>query len=62
MDYRAFFVLGMCLISLGVSLMATLGASAIAFLGSGVTFMTLGLANRGRWAESKTQYAGRHAE
>lgn len=54
-DYRAFFVLGICLMGLGVSLVSILGSTFIVFLGAGVVFMAIGLTNRGKWTKSKKE-------
>jgi len=51
-DYRVFFVLGICLMGLGVSLMLTVSP---AFLGCGVVFMIIGLANRDKCVKSKKE-------
>ena len=54
-DYRVFFILGICLMGLGISLMLTVGPAFLGFLGSGVVFMVIGLANRDKWAKSKKE-------
>ena len=40
---------------LGISLMLTVGPAFLGFLGSGVVFMVIGLANRDKWAKSKKE-------
>jgi ABC-type multidrug transport system permease subunit len=51
-DYRGFFILGISQIAIGVSLMSSIGSAFVAFLGCGVVFMIIGLANRDKWAKS----------
>ena len=48
-DYRAFFVLGICLLPMGVVFVTTLNPGFIGFIGLGAFFMMLGLANRDKW-------------
>ena len=48
-DYRAFFVLGICLLPAGVVFVTTLNPGFIGFIGLGAFFMILGLANRDKW-------------
>jgi len=40
---------------LGISLMSAFSPAFISFLGCGVVFMIIGLANRGKWAKSKKE-------
>ena len=54
-DYRPFFILGISLISMGISLMSAVGPVFISFLGCGVVFMMIGLANRDKWEKSKKE-------
>ena len=54
-DYRVFFILGICLMGLGVSLMLTVSPAFIGFLGCGVVFMIIGLSNRDKWAKSSKE-------
>lgn len=51
-DYRVFFILGICLMGLGVSLMLTVSPAFLGFLGCEVVFMIIGLAKRDQWAKS----------
>ena len=46
-DYRGFFVIGLLWVPLGVVFYITSGN--IAFLGMGVVFLLLGLANKAKW-------------
>jgi len=52
-DYKIFFVLGISLIAMGISLMSAVRPTSIIFLGGGVSFVAIGLANRNKWAKSK---------
>jgi len=54
-DFRVFCILGICLMALGIGLMLAVGPIYIVFLGSGVAFMAIGLANRDKWAKSKKE-------
>lgn len=54
-DYRVFFILGCSLIAVGISLMSAVGPAFLGFLGSGVVFMIIGLANRDKWEKSKKE-------
>ena len=46
-DYRGFFIIGLIWVPLGVVFYITSGN--IAFLGMGVVFLLLGLANKAKW-------------
>ena len=48
-DYRVFFILGICLMGLGISLTSAVGPAFISFLGVGAVFMMIGLVNRDKW-------------
>ena len=49
-DYRAFFVLGICLLPMGVVFVTAINNPGfIGFIGLGAFFMILGLANRDKW-------------
>lgn len=50
-DYRAFFMLGTTWLPLGIVLYAS--SDNMAFLGMGIIFLTIGLANRDKWKEPK---------
>jgi hypothetical protein len=45
-DYRVFFILGITWLPLGIA------TDNPAFLGLGIVFMAIGLANRGRWKKA----------
>lgn len=49
-DYRTFFLVGISLSGTGIVLAVAVGiAMGIAFIGSGITFLAIGLANRDKW-------------
>jgi len=52
---RVFFILGICLMALGICLMLAVGPIYVAFLGSGVVFMAIVRANRDKWVKSKKE-------
>ena len=52
-DYRDFFILGISLIEVGVSLISAVGLASVGFLGCGVVFMAIGLSNRDKWVKFK---------
>ena len=54
-NYRVFFILGICLMGLGIVFMITVSPAFLGFLGAGVVFMIIGLANRDKWAKSKKE-------
>jgi len=53
-DYRAFLIIGISLIAVGISLISAVGPAFLGFLACGVVFMAIGLANRDKWAKSKS--------
>jgi hypothetical protein len=50
-DYRGFFIIGLIWVPIGVVFYITSGN--IAFLGMGMVFLLLGLANKAKWKESQ---------
>ena len=54
-NYSAFFIFGIVFIVVGLGLVSAVGPPGFAFLGVGLTFMMVGLANRDKWAESKKE-------
>jgi len=48
-DYQAFFVMGICLLPIGIIFMTTVSPAFIGFAGMGVCYMAIGLANRDKW-------------
>ena len=48
-DYRAFFIIGICLLPMGVVFVTTLNPGFMGFIGLGTFFMILGLAHRDKW-------------
>jgi ABC-type multidrug transport system permease subunit len=54
-DYRGFFIIGISLIAVGISLMSEFVPAFLGFLGCGVVFMAIGLTNKDKWAKSKKE-------
>jgi len=48
-DYRAFFIIGICVLPMGVVFVTTLNPGFMGFIGLGAFFMILGLAHRDKW-------------
>jgi len=48
-DYRAFFVLGICLLPTGLVLSALLNVGMIGVAGLGAFYVVFGLQNRDKW-------------
>jgi hypothetical protein len=53
-DHRPFFILGCSLITVGISLISAVGPAFLGFLGAGVVFMAIGLADKDK-GESKRE-------
>ncbi len=55
-DYKAIFIFGAILISIGGAFLAVFknGAGA-AFIGLGVLFMLIGMSNKDKWKKRKTK-------
>lgn len=51
-NYRDFYALGLCLMALGLVFL-TISPVYVSFMGSGLVFMSLGLSNRDKWAQSE---------
>ena len=51
-DYRAFFIMGICLLPMGIIFMTTLNPGFIGFTCMGLCYMVIGLANRDKWKAS----------
>jgi hypothetical protein len=48
-DYRAFFIMGICFLPMGIIFMTTVSPAFIGFTGMGLCYMAIGLANRDKW-------------
>jgi len=52
-DYRAFFIMGICLLPIGIIFMTTLNPGFIGFTCMGLWYMAIGLANREKWKKKE---------
>lgn len=50
-NYRAFFILGICFLPMGILLSTSVNPGFIGFAGLGVAYMAIGLVNRDKWKE-----------
>jgi uncharacterized membrane protein len=48
-DYRAFFIMGICFLPMGIIFTTTISPAFISFLALGVIYMAISLANRDKW-------------
>ena len=48
-DYRAFFIMGICFLPMGIIFTSTISPAFISFLALGVIYIAIGLANRDKW-------------
>ena len=48
-DYRAFFIMGICFLPMGIIFTTTLNPGFIGFIVLGIAYMTIGLANKDKW-------------
>jgi len=48
-DYRAFFIIGICVLPMGVVFVTTLNPGFIGFIGLGAFFIILSLTNLEKW-------------
>jgi len=54
-DYRAFFILGISILSMEIIFTSAISSAFISFLGLGAVSMIIGLAKRDKWAKSKKE-------
>ena len=52
-DYRAFFIMGISFLPLGIIFTATISPAFIGFIGIGACYMAIGFANRDKWKEKE---------
>jgi hypothetical protein len=52
-DYRAFFIMGISFLPLGIIFTAAISPAFIGFIGIGACYMAIGLANRDKWKEKE---------
>lgn len=48
-NYQIFFIIGIAWIPIGIVFMVTIHPAAIAFMGMGIVYVVIGLANRDKW-------------
>jgi uncharacterized membrane protein YoaK (UPF0700 family) len=48
-DYRAFFIMGICFLPMGIIFTSSINPGFIGFIGLGIVYMAIGLANRDKW-------------
>jgi len=52
-DYRAFFIMGISFLPLGIIFTVTISPAFIGFVGMGTIYMAIGLANRDKWEKKE---------
>ncbi|KYK26785.1 hypothetical protein AYK20_08590 [Thermoplasmatales archaeon SG8-52-1] len=52
-DYQTFFILGMSFLSLGIVFILVINPGFIAFIGIGICYMAIGLANKNKWKKKE---------
>ena len=48
-DYRAFFIMGISFLPMGIIFTTAISPAFIGFIGLGICYMAIGLANRDKW-------------
>jgi len=52
-NYQAFFTMGISFLALGIVLSVAVGPAFFGFVGLGIIYMVIGLANRDKWKKKK---------
>jgi len=52
-DYRAFFIMGICFLPMGIIFTFSVNPGFVGFIGLGIIYMALGLANRDKWKKKE---------
>ena len=52
-DYQAFFIMGICFLSMGIIFMTTVSPAFIGFTVMGLCYMVIGFANREKWKKKE---------
>jgi hypothetical protein len=52
-DYRAFFILGICFLPMGIIFTSSINPGFIGFIGLGIVYMAIGLANKDKWKKEE---------
>jgi hypothetical protein len=50
-DYRAFFIMGICFLPMGIIFTTTINIGFMGFTALGLIYMSIGLANRDKWGK-----------
>jgi len=52
-DYRAFFIMGICFLPMGIIFTSSVNPGFVGFIGLGIIYMAIGLANRDKWKKKE---------
>lgn len=52
-DYRAFFIMGISFLPMGIIFTTIISPAFISFFALGIIYMSIGLANRDKWEKKK---------
>ena len=52
-DYRAFFIMGISFLPIGIIFTTTISPAFISFIALGVLYMLIGLSNRDKWKKKE---------
>jgi len=52
-DYRAFFIMGICFLPMGIIITSSVNPGFVGFIGIGIIYMAIGLANRDKWKKKE---------
>ena len=52
-DYRAFFIMGISFLPMGLIFTSTISPAFISFIAIGIIYMSIGIANRDKWVKKE---------
>ena len=52
-DYQVFFIMGISFLPLGIAFTVAIGPAFIGFIGIGICYMAIGLANKDKWKKKE---------
>jgi hypothetical protein len=52
-NYRAFFIMGICFLPMGIIFTSSVNPGFVGFIGLGIIYMAIGLANRDKWKKKE---------